>query len=284
VVIPRQYSSLQQQYLPNSGYYEYFGGQQLLQQIMKNTTKWLYYDGSNPNTTNAIATDPPKEKKKKKTLALLYPVGLTGGYRNQAMRFIAFTKYAIDHNITQLLLESIAWTTRQTKDDSAKWHNILLPVLHEELFDINHWNTYSESIKNIQLQNATTIQSILLPTLVKSFEGKSDCWKDELDTKTVNQIKQLLLLNNATTNDNTTKTTGIPPPIIQNNIHNVSKLHPLKKYAHEYLFHKLEKPFRKLDLRPHVKKCKNPMVYGGGTTGKLSSSSSQLLSFVLILT
>jgi hypothetical protein len=52
------------------------------------------------------------KQKPEKTLALLYPPGLLGGYRNQVLRFIAFVVHAQQNNFTQIHLPSLLWSTQ----------------------------------------------------------------------------------------------------------------------------------------------------------------------------
>lgn len=51
---------------------------------------------------------PPQQRK---ALALLYPPGIVGGYRNQVMRLIGFLHYARIHDVQELLLPTMLWST-----------------------------------------------------------------------------------------------------------------------------------------------------------------------------
>ncbi|OEU06624.1 hypothetical protein FRACYDRAFT_254175 [Fragilariopsis cylindrus CCMP1102] len=143
-----------------------------------------------------------KKKTKTKTLALLYPTGLFGGYRNQAMRFIGFMKLAIIDNdtIDQLLLPTLVWSTRykhksttktniinsssrnnnattttgnnQTQTQSNNQINPIVtfwPVPFNELFDVQHWNTFH---RPSDADNNPNI--ISLPLLVSSIDDDDD--------------------------------------------------------------------------------------------------------------
>eukprot|EP00536_Pseudo-nitzschia_multiseries_P018585 jgi/Psemu1/56294/gm1.56294_g len=46
------------------------------------------------------------------TLAILYPTGMYGGYRNQVMRFTYFIKHAQNAGVNQLLMPTLVWATR----------------------------------------------------------------------------------------------------------------------------------------------------------------------------
>jgi hypothetical protein len=129
------------------------------------------------------------------TLALLYPPGLLGGYRNQAMRFVAFCRHAIDQNISQLLLPSLLWSTRypQRSDRGGLATAPFWPVPFEALFDVDHWNSHHrrqrqrerdrQRLLEVGKQINTTITMseedsiITLPLLVPTIQD-SDCWKE----------------------------------------------------------------------------------------------------------
>ena len=51
-----------------------------------------------------------KKKTTKNALALLYPPGLSGGYRNQVMRLIGFLHYAKVHDVEEILLPTMLWS------------------------------------------------------------------------------------------------------------------------------------------------------------------------------
>ena len=54
-----------------------------------------------------------------------------GGFRNQHMRFVAFVAYAVDRNISQILLPSLRWLAHYNSPNSIR---------HELLFDVRYWN------------------------------------------------------------------------------------------------------------------------------------------------
>lgn len=110
-----------------------------------------------PVSPGRIANNKTSTISRNGTLALIYPNGLFGGYRNQVIRFLAFVVYAIQHNYSQIFLPSLIWRTQigngqQSQED---WY----PVPHEFLFDVEHWNSLGE-----------------LPKLVSSIP-KNDCWE-----------------------------------------------------------------------------------------------------------
>lgn len=54
-----------------------------------------------------------------------------GGFRNQHMRFVAFVNYAVENNISQILLESLRWSAHYNRPYS---------IQHDLLFDVHYWN------------------------------------------------------------------------------------------------------------------------------------------------
>ena len=164
-------------------------------------------------------TSSKKKKTKTKTLALLYPTGLFGGYRNQAMRFIGFMKLAIIDNdtIDQLLLPTLVWSTRykhktktniinssrnsnatttttgnnqtQTQINTQNSINPIVtfwPVPFNELFDVEHWNTFHR--RPSDADNNPNI--ISLPLLVSSIDSDDD--DDDDDSENNNNSLSLI--------------------------------------------------------------------------------------------
>ena len=91
------------------------------------------------------------------TLALAYPPGLLGGYRNQVIRFIGLCLYARRKNITRLFEPSLLWSTT-TQQQS-------LPIPMHWIFDIDHWNLIARKEG--------------LPRIVKTL-ADPDCWQTGL--------------------------------------------------------------------------------------------------------
>jgi hypothetical protein len=115
------------------------------------------------------------------TLALLYPPGLIGGYRNQVLRFIAFVVYAKQNNISQLLLPSLLWTTKMddpgmNNTETSDIQQRDFPIPFHWIFDVDHWNTFHEN----------------LPILVNPYRmlslQKHDCW---IEASEMNNIYHL---------------------------------------------------------------------------------------------
>ncbi|KAG7365859.1 hypothetical protein IV203_028529 [Nitzschia inconspicua] len=216
------------------------------------------------------------------TLALLYPTGLIGGYRNQAMRFVAFVKHAIDQNITQILLPSLLWSTRY----SNQRDNFFWPVPFQDLFDVEHWNTFSFSTQPLSsslntaipdISNSTPfLHTIKLPLLVDSVPN-ADCWRhDPLSKSESERIRQTLFGNDYVTAVN--RTTQTSPTIPIRNGHwfipkltehvvttSATRLTPTANATVDYLAGNLGTAIRKLNFKDAVQHCQHPQVYGGGT-------------------
>ena len=168
----------------------------------------------------------------KKTLALLYPPGIIGGYRNQVLRFVAFVAYAQKNSITQLFLPSLLWSTQY--EASGNFY----PIPMDLLFDVELWNSYEE-----------------LPSLVEKISN-SDCWKDTGDN-TNNEFYQALISNNSS---------KFVPPLAKTMLQTTPFLTPVVNISRAVASGLLQiKSRMQLDLLPEVQNCKHPIVYGGGS-------------------
>ena len=166
-----------------------------------------------------------------KILALVYPPGLIGGYRNQVIRILAFCIHAMKNNINKLLLPSILWATQIEINGKETW----VPIPHDLLFDVEHWN-----------------EQQTLPTLVEYAEMKRsnhhhqngyDCWS-LLDSKAKQNISYYDLLTQQVLKR------GFLTPIANISIQFATR-------------QQVGNP-RKLDLLPNVEHCKKPLPYGAG--------------------
>lgn len=98
----------------------------------------------------------------KNVLALLYPPGLMGGYRNQVIRLLSLVVSAQRRkNPTSLLLPSLLWSTQININGTETW----CPIPHDLLFDVGYWNSFSG----------------VLPSLVEAND-KMDCWTNGIPT------------------------------------------------------------------------------------------------------
>lgn len=75
------------------------------------------------------------------TLALLDP-RFTGGFRNQHMRLTGLVLFAVNHNISNLLLDSLRYDNKVV----SRVNSTLGRIPFEELFDVKHWNQISDRV------------------------------------------------------------------------------------------------------------------------------------------
>jgi hypothetical protein len=157
-------------------------------------------------------------------LALIYPPGLMGGYRNQVIRILALCVYAMQHSMDQLLLPSILWATQINVDGKETW----APIPHSLLFDVEYWNAERNS----------------LPKLVDYEPNRHfyDCWS-MLDSSTVHKTEYNLLTQHVLQQ-------GFLTPILNMSIHVATRQTVVNP--------------RKIDLLPDVQHCTSPVPYGAG--------------------
>jgi hypothetical protein len=175
--------------------------------------------------------------------ALVTPPGLLGGYRNQVIRMFGLVLGAKQHNVQQLLLPTLLWsTTFSEKSDNNK----IRPVIPmEALFDIDHWNSFHPQ----------------LPRLVSEIPN-GDCWSNNNDNNNFDDLSKKEQNKNLT-ND----------PLLDSVILGGKQprfLTPIANITMAYLMGDLEiNPFR-FDVSPHVQHCQHPVPYGmGGGRGQL---------------
>lgn len=184
---------------------------------------------------SATATELPPNS----TLALLYPPGLLGGYRNQVLRFISFVVYAKQNNLLQLHLPSLLWSTQVGGIGyGVTWY----PIPMDWIFDVEHWNSYTEH----------------LPTLVRRFDDEtdpSDCWSTPPADADATYFDQLL---NVTVQNRTLQPLQIAS--LQQGV-----LAPIANVSQSVMAGILKVNPRQETFLPQVQHCRNPVVYGGGT-------------------
>ncbi|CAJ1970165.1 unnamed protein product [Cylindrotheca closterium] len=189
------------------------------------------------------------------TLALLYPPGLIGGYRNQVMRFTSFVRHAIQEQIPQMLLPSIYFSTTYEKDTTER---IFYPIRMKDVFDVEYWNEHASHNK--------------LPLLVESIsdDDNADCWSTSHDPSYSD--------NNSTTFASTiqeyskaldpTSPSDRTPPMVLELAKRGEFLKPLRKLSLAITSGRaiLKRP-RKVGVIPLDLHCQHPKVYGGGKGG-----------------
>jgi hypothetical protein len=135
--------------------------------------KQNYNGNANANDNKDDDTVPTRSPTKSTTiakeesiLALLYPPGLMGGYRNQVIRLLSLVVTAFKRDIHSLLLPSLMWTTQVTMNGGLeKW----VPIPHDLIFDVDHWNSLSP----------------VLPKLVP-YSPTLDCWTHDFSPAPAN--------------------------------------------------------------------------------------------------
>ena len=106
------------------------------------------------------------------TLALIYPLGMPGGYRNQVIRFISLCIYARQHGLSQLFLPSLLWGTQlDSVGVDVEWQ----PIPMDMVFDIDHWNSFDA-----------------LPKLVSTMD-QYDCWSPGVDIPSLDPLRRKAL-------------------------------------------------------------------------------------------
>ncbi len=182
---------------------------------------------------------PPDQK----VLGLLFPPGIHGGFRNQIIRLIGLVSHAVSQNIHYILLDSLIAVT-------------VLPekyVPFEYLFDVDHWNSFSEH----------------LPLLVDYHESSNyTCWKRGGEGGVMNDTHGSS--DDTAGGTNTTNMKSMNADVIIKRgffspIYNRSRA--LINGEEDFSMYKL----RNLDLLEEASKCQgNPIPIGGGLkAGKL---------------
>lgn len=176
---------------------------------------------SQKNRQATATTDDPRAP----TLALAYPPGLMGGYRNQVIRFIGLCLTARKRNITQLFEPSLLWSTSlEGVGASVQW----LPIPMAWVFDIDHWNQFAAQEG--------------LPRIVKELE-QLDCWQtglwDAYNTTDWGPLPRAAFLEQGSLVGVTNET-------------------------YRYISNDPTFRVRRTDVLPRLERCQRPVVYGGG--------------------
>ena len=205
------------------------------------------------------------------TLALLFPPGLLGGYRNQVLRFIAFVVHASEQNVSQLLLPSLLWSTQiydprnnNSGGNDGQW----FPIPFSWLFDVDYWNTHSDHLPI--LVNHSRLQAF-----------PADCWMEPSEFDSIFHVynETNIIESNPRTNAHvfyynfcspqSNPNVGTGCTVVLNHLQRAALLQgvirPLALNVSIPVLtgERLVNP-RAIDFAPFTKNCTNPLVYGGG--------------------
>jgi hypothetical protein len=243
-------------------------------------TSLLGSNGSRRMTVDRDVLGP--QQTDRKTLALLYPPGLLGGYRNQVLRFIAFCVYAKQRNISQVLLPSLLWSTQLDGiGKNVDW----FPIPFDWIFDVDHWNTFAPNKLPLLVNRLAADQESdcwTEPSDVGRFDLLSDPSRTELFRDSRNRssprtrnIQYYLYQDPSHYNfTSDSKDIGGTADIIINHLQRAAleqgSLSPLLNITVPLITKQIQINPRKVDYSHLIRNCQNPYVYGGGTrAGKL---------------
>jgi hypothetical protein len=197
------------------------------------------------NEKSKVNNSPTQLQEDETVLALLYPPGLMGGYRNQVIRLLSLVVTAIQRKISNLLLPSLLWSTQVVWDGNETW----VPIPHDLIFDVEHWNLLARPKRG-----ESSLHSF--PLLVNETTSL-DCWTHSYSSTS-------------------SSTNGLVEEVLKRGF-----LSPIANLSRSLVTREWVTNLRKLDLLPNVtsyysnneeKKpsdnyslCRNPQVHGGGT-------------------
>jgi hypothetical protein len=202
--------------------------------LVDGPAKAAIHQGDKDDDSSLVTTPTasPEQNVQTPVLALLYPPGLMGGYRNQVIRLLSLILMAANRSIHKLLLPSLLWTTQVMLGGGVEtW----VPIPHDLIFDVEHWNTY--------------VSSGVLPELVEETPSQQlDCWTHDFPPAPSNA-------------------TRLTREVLKRGF-----LTPLANLSRSLVTREFVTNLRRLDVLPNVTstttttpRCRNPQVYGGGT-------------------
>ena len=239
----------------NIGFSTHFLVHQQDRQWMSQATKSLFMSSMQRVTSDETVSSDEKDVSSSSgsplnpqptsTLALLYPPGLLGGYRNQVIRFIGLCLYAQQHNITQLYEPSLLWSTQlhgigTLYEPSLLWSTQLQgigtsvpwwPIPMAWIFDVAHWNDVAATEG--------------LPRIVQHLHNP-DCWQEGL-------------FDNYNTSD--------WGPLPRTAFLQSGSLTGVTNETYRHITNDPTFKARRTDLLPKLSHCQRPIVYGGGKMG-----------------
>lgn len=238
------------------------------------------------------------------------------------MRFIGLLKMALlEDTIDHLLLPTLVWSTRYhkrphqqnttttttntTDTEEEDWNNaninpvpVFWPVPFDELFDVDHWNTFHQPNTDEHENEDDATSRISLPLLITSID---ETLLEEGDDEGGDVTNKNPNTANATTNTTTTLTKmrcsfskssfqtaienhtiyqsttkddrqALLPPLTYRMLLDETDtttpsyfLAPLYEKVIDYLFVDGAKRFHRIDYRQMVEHCTHPIAYGSGT-------------------
>jgi len=217
-----------------------------------------------------------------KTLSLLYPAGLMGGFRNQAMRFIGLLKHAMDNDYDNILLSTTVWASRYRELDHINNTGAprkFWPIPFDELFDVDHWNTFFQPSKFKNKQNHNFSFPILTYQLEEDITKKVQCWQPSSQSKkpSINALVEndktksdlplltrRMLFGSEGENDDET----LAKEFLETGGHARTNfwLDPVEDETVEFLTgDKMRKKQHRVDVSSNVQNCTHPHVFGGKT-------------------
>lgn len=225
----------------------------------------------------SAGADPTSNGGNVTTLALLYPPGMMGGYRNQVLRFIAFVVHAKEKNITQILLPSVLWTTKMidpgfnhSKNDDNQSFQRDFPIPFDWVFDVDHWNKYHEHLPLLVTPDRMISSSMF------------DCWIQSSELRDIHQLHNATstivdtnmqntanifyyMYDRSTKNKNDTNTNVIYINHLQRAVLMQGMIRPIANdVTIPILTNQLTINPRLHNFAPDTDHCTNPRVHGGG--------------------
>jgi len=193
--------------------------------------------------------------------------------------------------IDQLLLPTIVWSTRYHLHKEENEENTInpavtfWPVPFDELFDVNHWNTFhyirptTTNSTNSSSSSSSNTDRISLPLLVSSIDDNEEneeedgnnkqqtvCW-----TSNPNSLKKAIenhvtYQHNLIPNTTIFRQSWVPPLTYRMLFHSDRSyfLEPLYEKVIDFLVGNGAKRFHRVDHRSLVENCTSPYAYGSG--------------------
>lgn len=253
-----------------------------------------------PTTTTTTTTDAMNMTANENanatiTLSLLFPSGLLGGYRNQAMRFLGLLRYALDNGMESVLLPTLVWGTRYLNggdertrvNDETYTYNPAVnfwPIPFDELFDVDHWNSFHTKRDTDPFSLPKLVNSIHIPVDENENQNHnpiSVCWKEQTDDSIVSVdaiqkanpnftksfvplLTRRMLFGADGEDDDGNNAAAKLPNATRIPSRKPFVLDPVQAEVVEFLTGKeMAQTVHKVDLSGSTQKCTHPTVHGG---------------------